>query len=304
MDRADVESHTNHTVPERRRTAEFVRRGSVVRRIWGDGDLALVVFAGSAAEFALNRDVDWLFFTGELPRDPIGRLFSTAAYTKRIVFADAETAARTFARIRAIHGAVERERDARIPDRAHRDVLYMLIDYSERAHELFVGPLGAAEREELYDVFRRVGEGLGIPELPRTYGEWREDRRRHLVAGLVPSEGTRALYARYREELGAWRYRLLLGLQSMLVPAHVRRLLGLRSCRWLRALGRLHPLLVRAGLRPWVRRLLMPARYLEAARGLDHVDDDVAPASLAPRTRPRGVRRRRRAAGVGGVARG
>ncbi|MDQ3244245.1 MAG: DUF2236 domain-containing protein, partial [Gemmatimonadota bacterium] len=44
--------------------------------------MVLLVFAGSAAEFALNRAVDWLFFTGELPRDPIGRLFSTAAYSQ------------------------------------------------------------------------------------------------------------------------------------------------------------------------------------------------------------------------------
>ena len=27
----------------------------------------LLIFAGSAAEFALNRAVDWLFFTGNMP---------------------------------------------------------------------------------------------------------------------------------------------------------------------------------------------------------------------------------------------
>ena len=51
---------------------EFVARGSVVRRIWGDAELVLLVFAGSAAEFALNRAVDWLFFTGRIPNDPVG----------------------------------------------------------------------------------------------------------------------------------------------------------------------------------------------------------------------------------------
>ncbi len=58
---------------------DFVRRDSIVRRIWGDGDMVLFIFAGSAAEFALNRAVDWLFFTGKVPNDPIGRLFATAA---------------------------------------------------------------------------------------------------------------------------------------------------------------------------------------------------------------------------------
>jgi hypothetical protein len=70
-----------------------------VRRIWGDGDMVLLIFAGSAAEFALNRAVDWLFFTGKLPRDPIGRLFSTATYAQQIVFADVSTASRTLDRI-------------------------------------------------------------------------------------------------------------------------------------------------------------------------------------------------------------
>ena len=73
---------------------DFVDRRSIVRTIWGDPDLVLLIFAGSAAEFALNRAVDWLFFTGEIPRDPIGRLFSTVRYAQEIVFVDEETARR------------------------------------------------------------------------------------------------------------------------------------------------------------------------------------------------------------------
>src|ERR687894_223259 len=152
---------------------DFVAPGSVVRKIWGDPELVLLVFAGSAAEFALNRAVDWLFFTGGRPNDPLGRLFSTVRYAQEIVFADEDTARRTLGRINAIHSAVERERGQSIPDWAFRDVLYMLIDYSERAHRLLRGPLTAAEREELYADFRRVGEGLNIRELPRGYGAWR-----------------------------------------------------------------------------------------------------------------------------------
>jgi uncharacterized protein (DUF2236 family) len=251
--------------------ADFVERGSIVRRIWGDGDMVLLVFAGSAAEFALNRAVDWLFFTGKLPNDPIGRLFSTAAYAQGIVFADEETAARTLGRIRAAHGAVEARRGQRIPDWAHRDVLYMLIDYSERAHELLARPLAAAEREELYDVFRRVGVGLHIPDLPPAYADWRADRELHLRRDLLNGDGTKALYARYREHLGPWRYRLLLRTQSILAPAHVLGLLRLRPAKWLRPLVRFYPQLVRAGLRSAVQRALMPPRYLPAIRALDHV---------------------------------
>jgi hypothetical protein len=80
---------------------DFVDRGSIVRTIWGEPDLVLLIFAGSAAEFALNRAVDWLFFTGEIPRDPIGRLFSTVRYAQEIVFVDEEQARRTLDRINA-----------------------------------------------------------------------------------------------------------------------------------------------------------------------------------------------------------
>ena len=249
---------------------DFVSRDSIVRRIWGDGDLILLVFAGAAAEFALNRAVDWLFFTGKLPNDPIGRLFATAGHAQHIVFADDMTASNTLEHIRDVHRAVERRRGESIPAWAHRDVLYMLIDYSERAHELLYRPLRVDEKEELYDVFHRVGVGLGIRELPSDYAEWTIDRQRHLHADLERGAGTRALLVRYREELGGWRYRLLLRVQGMLAPEHVRDLLELKRSRWLRVLVRWYPLLVRVGLRSLIQRMLMPAKHLPAVLALDN----------------------------------
>jgi uncharacterized protein (DUF2236 family) len=265
---------------------DFVHRGSIVRRIWADGDMVLLIFAGSAAEFALNRAVDWLFFTGKLPSDPIGRLFATAGYAQHVVFADEQTASRTLDGIRAVHAAVEHRRGQRIPDWAHRDVLYMLIDYSERAGELLAGPLSSDEQCELYDVFHRVGTGLGIPDLPSSYTEWRTDRERHLRRDLLYSAGTAALYAQYRKHLGPWRYRLLLRIQAILAPEHVRGLLRLKPARWLRPLVRVYPALVRAGLRPLIQRLLMPSKFLEAVRGLDHV----GPHGPGPRGLPGATR--------------
>ena len=250
--------------------SDFVRRDSIVRRIWGDGDMVLLIFAGSAAEFALNRAVDWLFFTGKLPGDPIGRLFATAGYAQQIVFADELTASLTLDRINAVHQAVERQRGQSIPDWAHRDVLYMLIDYSERAHELLARRLSADEQAELYDVFRRVGTGLRIPNLPQSYDEWRVDRESHLRRDLLHGNGTAALYDQYRNHLGSWRYHLLLRIQAILTPGHVRALLRLQPAEWLRPLLSVYPILVRIGLRSIIQRLLMPPRYLSAVRALDH----------------------------------
>lgn len=240
---------------------EFVARGSVVRKIWGDPEVVMLVFAGSAAEFALNRAVDWLFFTGKIPGDPVGRLFSTVRYAREIVFADEAAAGLTLARINAAHAAVEGRRGGTIPEWAFRDVLYMLIDYSERAHQMLYGALTRGEREELYAVFRRVGEGLNVKELPEDYGRWQADRRAHMERDLTRSRHTALLYESYRRHLGEWRYQLLLQVQALLVPERVRSLLRLRRRALFSAAVDVYALLPLPGLRPLLRRLLLQPRY-------------------------------------------
>src|ERR671912_2511852 len=94
----------------------FVENSSVVRKIWGKSDTILFIFAGAAAEFALNKAVHWLYFTGKLPSDPIGRLFSTVSYARKIVFSPMDEANKAIDSIAAIHTAVEKRRGASIPD--------------------------------------------------------------------------------------------------------------------------------------------------------------------------------------------
>lgn len=247
----------------------FAPPGSIIRRIWGDVDVVMLIFAGSAAEFGLNRAVDWLFVTGDLPRDPIGRFFSTAAYARRIAFGTRQDAERAFAAIRGAHQAVEKRRGDRIPDWAHRDVLYMLIDHSERAFEALYRPLTSAEREDLYAVFRRVGKGLSIPELPHSYDAWKVDRELHLERDLVVSLKTRQLDQAYRRAVGTWRFLIVRQLQGMLAPRRVRELLGLPRDPLIRAVLPLHGLVAQLGLRSLVRQLLVPREHLAALRALE-----------------------------------
>lgn len=240
----------------------FVEEQSIVRQIWGDPDVVLLIFAGAAAEFALNRAVDWLFFTNALPRDPIGRLFSTVRYAQRIIFAPLTQARATLAAISTIHDSLERSRRQRIPDWAYRDVLYMLIDYSRRAYELLYGHLQAAALEDLYEAFLRVGRELQIPQLPATYQEWLTDRERHLNRDLVYSTFTQRLFQQYRRQLGHVRYRILLEIQALLVPQTVRTLLSLQPMQLLAgSCVRAYSLAARIGLRPLAHRILIPAEY-------------------------------------------
>jgi uncharacterized protein (DUF2236 family) len=248
----------------------FTPPGSIARRIWGNGDTLLLVFAGAAAEFALDKTVDWLFFTGKLPRDPIGRLFSTARFAQEIMFADAATAQRTIDRIGKIHASVERQRGEAIPDWAYRDVLYMLMDYSERAYTLLHRPLTIAERDELYDVNRRFGVAMGIPAIPESYAAWQIDRQQHLRANLAYSDYTAMLFAQYRRHLGPWRYNLLLQTQALLAPSIVRELLKLPTPATPIPVHRTYDLVLRLRLRPLLQRMFVQPQYLQQIRQLDY----------------------------------
>jgi uncharacterized protein (DUF2236 family) len=244
-------------------------RHPVTRRIWGRRDTVLLVFAGAAAEFATNRAVDWLFVTGDLPRDPIGRMFRTVGYAQGIAFADASTARESLARIRRAHAGVERARADSIPMWAHRAVLYMLIDYSERAARALGEPLSAAEQEGLYADFRRIGEGLGIEELPPDYVRWREARMRSIREDLAAGDLTAALYDAYRRQLGPWRYAILRQVQAALVPSAVARMLRLPPAPAGRRAIDVYRLLRAMGLDRPAQRVLVPARHWDAFLELD-----------------------------------
>jgi hypothetical protein len=258
----------------------FVATDSIVRTIWGDADTILLIFAGAAAEFALNRAVDWLFFTGAIPRDPLGRLFTTAEYAQQIVFADRTTAEHTLSRIVHIHQAVEQQRGQQIPAWAHRDVLYLLIAYSERAYRLHQRSLTDLECSELYAVFRRVGEALGIDKLPQTYAEWQIDRKQHLREDLSYSPLTAQLYHRYREVLGWWRYGLFVAIQGVIVPRSVRKLLQLRRWAGLQYAVTFYHVLTRLGLRSLLQRMLIPAQYLAQLQRMDIAPHDLRATEL------------------------
>ena len=207
----------------------FVREDSIVREIWGKSDTILFIFAGASAEFALNKAVDWLYFTGRLPSDPLERLFSTVSYAGKIIFSPFNQGIQAIDNITAIHESVEKKRGDKIPQWAYRDVLYMLIFYSVTAFELLERKLTTAEKEEVYDVFRRVGLRMKIEDLPGGYSDWLWDRQQHLEQDLEYGNYTTDLFKQYHKNLGTTRYWLLLQVQELICPPRVKQLLKLKT---------------------------------------------------------------------------
>jgi hypothetical protein len=247
----------------------FVDKNSVVRKIWGKSDTVLFIFAGAAAEFALNKAVDWLYFTGKLPTDPIGRLFSTVGYAKRIVFSSMDEANKAIDAIRNIHTAVERNRGMIIPDWAYRDVLFMLIHYSIASYELLEKKLNAEEKNEVYDVFYRLGVRMGLKELPPTYAEWLPVREAHLLKDLEKSNYTIDLFKQYKKHLGAMRYRVLIEAQKLVVPHRVKELLNFGSVSFLSPAVPVYKVSRLMKMDWLLKNILLPSDYKEQIKALD-----------------------------------
>lgn len=247
----------------------FVDRNSIVRTIWGKSDTILFIFAGAAAEFALNKAVDWLYFTGRLPSDPLGRLFSTVRYARMIVFAHLDKANAAIDTMRNIHSAVEQNRGTTIPDWAYRDVLFMLIHYSIAAYELLERKLSYSEKEEVYNVFYRVGTRMALKDLPPNYTQWLPVRESHLNENMIKSEHTIDLFKQYKKHLGTMRYRFLIEGQKLVVPQRVKDLLQMNSFSLLSPIVPLYKFsrLIKAdGV---IKNILLPAAYKEQIKELD-----------------------------------
>lgn len=239
----------------------FVDPQSIVREIWGKSDTILLIFAGASAEFALNKSVDWLYFTGRLPEDPLGRLFSTVSYARKIVFSERRTAIETIEKMTLIHKQVENARSMKIPEWAYRDVLFLLIDYSIRSYELLNRKLSMTEKEEVVKVFTQLGYHMGMKNLPEKYLEFKVERKLHLNRDLFNSKYTSDLFLQYQKHLGDIRFMILNEVYKLILPATVQRMLNLNGFPMIRPLLIIYKQSRKMALDKMIRNLILPSRY-------------------------------------------
>ncbi len=247
----------------------FVKHDSIVRRIWGAADTILFIFGGAAAEFALNKAVDWLYFTGRLPADPIGRLFSTVTYARHIVFSSRDKAHAIIDNMRSIHTTLEKNRGYQIPDWAYRDVLFMLIHYSISSYEVLYRKMSTEEKEQVFDVFNRVGVRMGVKNLPGSYTDWLLVYQQHLVQDLEVTGYTDNLYAQYKKHLGTLRFQILKEAQILVVPPRVAKLLRFRTTSRLTPLLPVYKASRKAGWDWRIVSILLPEEYKQQVKELN-----------------------------------
>ena len=187
----------------------------------------LLVFVGASAEFPLNPSVDWLFYTGRLPADPIARFLSTVDYLRRLIIADEPTRNAEAANLKQLHQQLEDRRGQLIPAESYRDVLCMNTIYSIRSVRWVTGQdLPAEEKDLVVRELSSVGEQMGIPDLPWSYQQLCEQRNERIPL-WVRNDFTGRLLDSYRRALGPLNFELLISAYPMLIEPELLERLGL-----------------------------------------------------------------------------
>jgi uncharacterized protein (DUF2236 family) len=154
--------------------------------MWRVNREAVLLGAGPAAlllQIAHPHVAEGVAHHSDFPADPWRRLRRTLRTTLAMIFGDGLTAERAVRRLNGVHATVRGE--ATDPEaRALAGPTYRAMDpelllwvqvtlvwTSVQAYERWVGPLDAADREELWAEAREVGQRLGIP-LEASPADW------------------------------------------------------------------------------------------------------------------------------------
>ena len=187
----------------------------------------LLVFVGASGEFPLNPSVDWLFYTGRLPADPLARFLSTIDYLRRLIIADEGARKVQATKLKQLHQQLEDNRGQKIPAKSYRDVLCMDTIYSIRSVPLVTGvDLSMEEKDQVVRDLSSVGKQMGISDLPWTFDQLCDQRRERLPL-WVANEYTDQLLESYRRALGPLTYELLISAYPMMLEPELLEQLGL-----------------------------------------------------------------------------
>jgi hypothetical protein len=145
----------------------------------------------------------------------------------------------------------------------------MLIHYSIASFELLERKLRKEEKEELFNVFYRVGHRMGLKELPSTYDAWLIAREVHMKNDLAKSNYTEDLFRQYKKHLGVVRYKVLTEAQLLVIPQQVKDLLQPGRFSILKPIVPFYKLTKLVRMDWLVKKILLPATYKKQIAALD-----------------------------------
>jgi hypothetical protein len=149
----------------------------------------------------------------------------------------------------------------------------MLTHYSIDSYELLEKKLNEAEKEEVYDVFYRVGVRMGLKELSKNYTEWLPSREEHLMNDLQKSNYTEDLFKQYKKHLGAMRFKVLIEGQKLVVPDRVKQLLQFSDLSLLTPVVPIYKVSRLMKMDWLLRNILLPSDYKDQINELNVHED-------------------------------
>jgi hypothetical protein len=219
----------------------------ITRTIWGDAENVLLIYAGAAAEFALNPENHWLFYTGKLPADPLLRFERTLRYQRKLFFMPQEAVPALARHIKELHNDLEQERSReqgsiKISDQAYLQVFSMLIEYGILGYEYLNRlKLTQHQRETYFNDIRSIALMMEIHDFPADYRDYLSRRDRMVMSELRCNVFTRELMDAYRKNLPPFCYWALRQFQARFIHPTLACRLELKTNRIFGWAYRLYP---------------------------------------------------------------
>jgi len=240
----------------------------ITREIWGNMANIILIYAGSAADFALHPENHWLFYTNKLPSNPQERFIETFLYNQKLFFTPVSQLPRVVSHIRQIHSAIEtkRARESSFKTISHtgfKDVFSMLVDYGIRGYEyLNRRKLGPEQKTEYVSDIKAVSDMMGISGFPSDYDSFMEYRMDCVQNRLQVNEFTERLYEAYLKDLGGTRFNIVRHFQAQFIPQGLKEGLGLPKSYAFSVIYKIYPYVHNPILLRMLMRLLLkkPAR--------------------------------------------
>ncbi len=258
----------------------------LTREIWGSLDNIMLVYVGSAADFALNPEIDWLFYTMRLPEQPQMRFIETFSYNKRVFNMPKDQVAHFLGQIRHIHTRLEQQRteaagkEHKMSNIAFKEVGDMLIAYGIRGYEyLHRCQLLPEDKEAYYQDMKKFMELMQIQDLPDTFIAWEQERHFDIENRLKVNEYTEKLYKAYKHDMGWFRYHILLSFQSWFIDPRIAKKLKLKKRLYFYFPYIVYPLINSKSLLGLVLRFLMKPNVYTKLQKMTDSDHDYSASS-------------------------
>ena len=107
---------------------------------------------------------------------------------------------------------------------------------------------------------------MELTNLPNNYADWLVSRNEHLDNDLAYSPLTEDLFQKYKQHLGAFRYKILLQVQKLLVPKQVYVLMKFSKPKYFKTVLYLYRRVKHLTLFKEIKFRLLPVKYQETLR--------------------------------------